>query len=53
MLELYWVMIDLESDDHIFFKCHFIFLGIAAAQPRRFVDTQSNAVKSVKPWKFS
>ena len=45
-------MVNLKGNDHILFKSHLIFFGIVTTQPRRFIDTQSHAVKTIETRKF-
>ena len=48
MFELDRVVVDLAGDDHVFFQRDHVLFRIAAAQPGRFINTQTDAVEAVE-----
>ena len=48
MFQLHRVVIDFEGDDHVFLEGDHVFFRVAAAQPRRFVNAQTDAVITVE-----
>jgi hypothetical protein len=48
MFELDRVVVDFAGDDHVFFERDHVLFRIAAAQPGRFVDAQTDTVEAVE-----